>query len=270
MDKIVLTGEQETLLIPLYGKSRENGKQNPILVDQKAKEIVELINYDFEALRIPEKTNIMMCIRARLIDLYVEKFLIGTDRCIAIHLGCGLDSRYDRIKNDSVDWYDLDFAEVTAIRKLFYSDTNHYHMIGYSVTDPQWLDEIPKDADRYIIIAEGLLMYLKEEEIRALVNRLKEKLGKYTLIFDAFSQYTARKVNNHPSLKKTNARVYWGIDNVEEFKKLYSDAHFVETIYFTSDQAIINLDQKVKMMFKFAHLFRMAREAHRILVYHID
>ncbi|PKM67209.1 MAG: hypothetical protein CVU93_03685, partial [Firmicutes bacterium HGW-Firmicutes-18] len=80
----------------------------------------------------------------------------------------------------------------------------------------------------------------------------------------------ARKVNNHPSLKKTNARVYWGIDNVEEFKKLYSDAHFVETIYFTSDQAIINLDQKVKMMFKFAHLFRMAREAHRILVYHIE
>ncbi|MFO8051071.1 MAG: hypothetical protein R6V01_05160 [Thermoplasmatota archaeon] len=40
MNNIVLTEEKETLLIPLLGKAQENRKQNPILTDKKAAEIV--------------------------------------------------------------------------------------------------------------------------------------------------------------------------------------------------------------------------------------
>lgn len=55
MDKIVLTGEKETLLIPLYGKAKEFEKNNPILIDRKAVEIVNQIDYNFSSLRIPKK-----------------------------------------------------------------------------------------------------------------------------------------------------------------------------------------------------------------------
>ncbi|MDY6932259.1 MAG: class I SAM-dependent methyltransferase, partial [Halobacteriota archaeon] len=103
MNKVVLTEEKETLLIPLLGKAKENEKPNPILIDRKSVEIVEQIDYDFESLKIPEKTNIMVCIRAKMIDNYVKRLLEVDKKSVALHLGCGLDSRYDRIKDDNVE-----------------------------------------------------------------------------------------------------------------------------------------------------------------------
>jgi O-methyltransferase involved in polyketide biosynthesis len=66
MAKIVLTKEKETLLVPLYGKAIENNKKTPLIIDKKAIEIINQIDYNFTSLKIPEKTNIMMCLRAKL------------------------------------------------------------------------------------------------------------------------------------------------------------------------------------------------------------
>ena len=62
---ITLNKEKETLLVPLYGKVMETQKKTPILYDAKAVEIIEKIDYDFKSLKIPGKTNTMMCLRAK-------------------------------------------------------------------------------------------------------------------------------------------------------------------------------------------------------------
>lgn len=49
MNKIILTEEKETLLVPLFGKAIENKKKEPILIDKKAVEIINQINYDFKS-----------------------------------------------------------------------------------------------------------------------------------------------------------------------------------------------------------------------------
>ncbi|MDD5017237.1 MAG: class I SAM-dependent methyltransferase, partial [Eubacteriales bacterium] len=138
MDKIVLTQEKETLLIPLFGKSKESHKPTPVLFDKKAVEILNRIDYDFASLKIPEKTNIMMCIRAKMMDGFAKDFLAEKTDCAALHLGCGLDSRYARIENHTVDWYDVDFEEVIALRRHFYKETATYHLVASSVTQPEW------------------------------------------------------------------------------------------------------------------------------------
>jgi len=135
MDKITLTEEKETLLIPLYGKAKESEKKHPIIIDRKAVEIVNQIDYDFRSLKIPEKTNTMMSLRAKLIDNFVKNFLKENNESIAMHLGCGLDSRYERINNGDVDWYDVDFEDVIDIRRHFYEETDNYHLIASSVTE---------------------------------------------------------------------------------------------------------------------------------------
>ncbi len=228
MDKVVLTREKETLLIPLFGKAKESTKDRPILVDRKAVEIVNRIDYDFTLLKIPEKTNVMMCLRAKLIDNFVKDFLEKDGKGAALHLGCGLDSRYDRVGNSAVDWYDVDFEEVIDIRRQFYKETDRYHLIGSSVTESGWLKEIPTGKNQYIVIAEGMFMYLQEDEIKMLIRKLKDRIGSYTLIFDAFSVYTARKVRNHPSLKKTGAVIQWGIDDPGELAKWGMGIQFIK------------------------------------------
>ncbi len=270
MNKIILTGEKETLLIPLLGKAKENEKPNSILVDQKAAQIVDQIDYDFESLKIAEKTNIMMCIRAKLIDDFVKNFLGKENESVALHLGCGLDSRYERINNNNVDWYDLDFKDVINIRKNFFKERDKYHMIASSVTDFAWIEQIPQGKEEYIIIAEGLFMYLKEDEIRDLISRLKNRIGNYTLIFDAYSTLTAKNANKHPSLKRTGAKINWGINDPKELIDWDLGMELIAERYFTDSEDINTLDFTTKIIFKITNLFSIAKKAHRILIYEVN
>ncbi len=269
MDKVVLSKEKETLLIPLFGKAKESRRKRPILIDKKAIEIVNQIDYDFKSLKIPEKTNIMMCLRAKLIDNFVENFLSNSNESVALHLGCGLDSRYNRIENKNVDWYDIDFEEVIDIRSHFYMETEHYHLIPTSVTEDRWLEKISKRGASCIVIAEGLFMYLNENDIKALISKLIDRIGSFILIFDAFNVYTAKKVKNHPSIKKTGAIVQWGIDNPQELTKWGMGIQLVEEKYFTSNEEIENLDTGMRLMFKLADLFPAAKKAQRLLIYKV-
>jgi len=269
MAKILLTEEKETLLVPLYGKATENSKKNPVITDKKAVEIISKIDYDFSSLKIPEKTNIMMCLRAKLIDNFVRDFLKGSDNSAALHLGCGLDSRYYRIGNDDVEWYDIDFKEVIDIRKLFYKETSKYHLIASSVTDNKWLEKITGGKKQYIVIAEGLFMYLTEDEIKELIGNLADQIGSFTLIFDAFSAFTAKRVESHPSIKETGAKVQWGIDDPGELLKWGMGIQFLGEKYFTSNKEIRNLGTATRIMFKTANLFPAARRAHRLLMYRV-
>lgn len=269
-NKVVLTKEMETLLIPLYGKAMQGRKRSPILIDPKAREIVENIDYNFVALKIPKKTNTMMCMRAKLLDDFTIQYLEKKKDCAVYHLGCGLDSRNNRVNNTDVDWYDLDYPEVITIREKFYPETDKYHLIASSVTNWKWIKEIPVHHQNNLVIAEGLLMYLREEEIKKLLFLLKEKLGNYTLVFDAFNTFTAKKVNNHPSIKKTKASIHWGIDDATEITQWMPEVSFEREIYFTSNEVVQKMSFGMRWMYKLAHLFSVARNAQRILIYEIN
>lgn len=270
MDKIMLTEEKETLLIPLYGKAMENKKNNPVLIDKKAAEIVNGIDYNFSSLKIAEKTNIMMCIRAKMIDDYVKNFLTKENENTVLHLGCGLDSRYLRVNADTADWYDVDFEDVINIRRNFYTENDKYHMIGSSVTKSEWFAEVSSDSKHNIVIAEGLFMYLKEDEIKTLINRLSDKLKSYNLIFDAYSTLTAKQAKNHPSLKKTGAKINWGIDDAKEFEDYGKGIEFIDEMFFSESKELDKLDAGTRMIFKTANHFSAAKKAHRILIYSIN
>ena len=79
-------------------------------------------------------------------------------------------------------------------------------MIPSSVTNHVWLDQV-KGKGQACIIAEGLLMYLHEEEVRELFVDLKKHYPSGEISFDAYSRLTARSANNHPSIKKTGAQL---------------------------------------------------------------
>jgi O-methyltransferase involved in polyketide biosynthesis len=264
-----LDREKETLLIPLYGKALESRKPSPVIFDAKALEIVGGMDYDFGSLKIPAKTNTMMCVRAKLFDDYTAGFLKEGEPNVVLHLGCGLDARYDRIGDPDVDWYDLDYEEVVEFRRRFFPETERYHLIGSSVTEPGWLEEILAGAGRYLVIAEGLFMYLGEGEIRALLDALAKRVGRYTLVFDAFSVYTARRVGRHPSIRRTGAVVRWGVDDPRELTGWRPDVEFIEAVYFTSNDVVRKLGPLTRLLYGLAGLFPAARNAQRILVYRV-
>jgi len=269
-EKIKFKKEKETLLIPLYCKYLESQKTSPIIKDEKAIEIVNGIEYDFEHLEIPKQTYVTVCMRAKQFDNYAKKYLTNVPESIIIHLGCGLDSRFNRVDNGKVEWYDLDFPEVIELRKHFYKATDRYHLISSSVMELNWLELInPNKNKPVIILAEGLFMYLKEEEIKTLFKALQDKFTKSIIIFDSYSEMTAKGIKNHPSIKKTGAIINWGINHAKDIELWDNKIHLIEEWYFTQSVELSKLDLGYRLVFKFMGLFPIAKKAHRILVFQL-
>jgi O-methyltransferase involved in polyketide biosynthesis len=266
MDKqrIKLTQEMETLLVPLYSKACESQRAHPIMHDPKAEEILQNIDYDFEELAVPRQTLITLAMRAKQLDAYVRAYLDATPHTLVLHLGCGLDSRVLRVGPFEGEWYDLDYPDVIELRKKFFEENEHYHMLAASVTEPGWLDKV-QGGSPACIIAEGLLMYLHENEVRQLFESLQRHLPGSEISFDAYSRLTARSANHHPSIKKTGAHIHWGIDQPGQIAQWGSGATLLEEWYFTDSPDIPLLGSSDRRLFRLMGLFGAAKQAHRIL-----
>jgi O-methyltransferase involved in polyketide biosynthesis len=264
-ERVRLRAEQETLLITLYAKT-EN-VPGGIFYDRKALEIREQIDYDFGALHVPMGTRLTLCLRASKLDETARKFLERQPQGMVIHLGCGLDSRFERVDNGKVEWYDLDLPDVIELRGKFFTETGRYHMIPASVTDHDWFNRIPAQDGAVLIIAEGLMMYLPEQEVKALVLKLHEEYPGCTLAFDAYSTQVVRRITAHPSIQRTGAVIQWGIDEPTELESWADGMRFSEEWFFTQAREIERLGFGYRLMFKISGLFPAARKAHRILFY---
>src|SRR5262249_37398811 len=155
-EKVHLTREKETLLPTLYGRALDSRATNPILGDTYADAAVRRLDYDFEQLDLPQGAAISVPLRAKHLDGWTRELLAARPGATVLHLGCGLDSRIYRIGPPAtVRWYDVDHAEVIALRRRLYSEHPGYTMIGTSVVDLRWLDAVPTDKPA-LVVAEGL------------------------------------------------------------------------------------------------------------------
>jgi len=265
--KIQLKNEMETLIIPLYGKAKMS--EMGIFKDSYAEAAIAKLDYDYSRLKIQNKTQVMLSMRAAIIDGFTEDFIRENPNCLVLHLGCGLDARYMRLGFHIEKWYDLDFPEVIDIKKQLYRETENYKYISSSVTNLRWIESIEVIEDKVLIIAEGLFMYLSESEIKALFRSLESKFENYTIIFDAYSKLTAKSSKNHPSLKKTGATVKWGVDDPREIEGYTETVKHLKTLYLTDKNVIEMLPKKYRIMFILASLFKSAREAHRVFVMNV-
>ncbi len=251
-------------MVPLYSKALESRRPHPIINDPKTEEILSGIEYDFQNLRIPKQTLITLAMRAKKLDALVQDYLNHSENPVVLHLGCGLDDRVLKVAPARGEWYDLDYPDVIELRKKFYDETSCYHMLSSSVTDHAWLDQI-KGNSRACIMAEGLLMYLHEEQVKELFIALQKRLPSSEICFDAYSHLTARSANNHPSIKKTGAQIHWGLDDIAEIEHWGAGVRLMEEWYFTNSEDISRLEFWDRFLFRTMGAFRVAKKAHRIL-----
>jgi O-methyltransferase involved in polyketide biosynthesis len=101
-----------------------------------------------------------------------QTFISGHPNAVGLDLGAGLDTRIVHIAPTStVDWYHVDFPEVITARRQLLPDRLHAHGIGTDLTDPAWLEEVPTNRPA-VIVADGLIAFLSQEDMILLLNRL--------------------------------------------------------------------------------------------------
>lgn len=232
-EKPKLKGIPETMLIPLRARYLESKKENGIIFDPKTIEILDQIECDFAGKKeISIGTQLGVSIRTEIFDEQVSQFLARNPNAVVVNLGCGLDTRFHRIDNGSVIWYDLDVPEAIELRKKFFDESDRFKFISKSVTDFSWLEIIPKRKP-LLVIAEGLLMYFTENDVKEILNTIGSTHPSSEMLFEAMSPFIVKRSDNHPDLKNFDARFKWGIKTGADLEKWDKGINFIkEWFYF--------------------------------------
>jgi O-methyltransferase involved in polyketide biosynthesis len=214
-----LTGVAETLMITLYARAIETQRPEPILSDPKAVEIAESLDYDFSKYEKGWASQLGCVIRARAVDRIVQNFLETHPSAVIVNLGAGLCTRFSRVDNGEVRWYDVDFPEVIALRQKFFQENDRYRFIAKSMLDFTWMDTIQREAKQpMLILYEGVSMYLSEADNQALLQQIATRFAPIEVLFDVISHKRSRSTQQHDTVSKTNAEFKWGIDHSRELE----------------------------------------------------
>jgi O-methyltransferase involved in polyketide biosynthesis len=167
-----LQGVSETLLMTLYVRARESQRADALLKDNKAVEMVNQIECDFSRLKMHRHDEVAVIMRMRKFDSHVRDFLARIPNAVIVHFGCGLDTRFERVDNERVEWFDLDMPDVMELRqKLIITESNRYHTIAASVFDDDWIKEVSRYKPRpFLFLGEGVLPYFEESQVRSSSN----------------------------------------------------------------------------------------------------
>ena len=215
MSKITLQSQNvvaETLLIALYARALEAQCPAPLVRDDKAIALVKQIDYDFSRFKLRGHDQATTIMRLREFDRQARGFLARHPEAVVVHIGCGLDTRFERVDNGQVEWYDLDLPEVINLRHNLMDETVRCRFLGYSVFDRAWLDTVSIHAGRpFLFLAEGVLPYFEEAQVKDLVLLLKEQFPGAELVCDAMTPFMIRLHNLELIFSKISARLHWGL-----------------------------------------------------------
>lgn len=217
-----------TNLVTLYLRAYESRLAGTILGDRAAADAVDRIDYDFRRIHrasLPWSNQYLVALRARRLDDWCADFLGRHPDAVVLHLGCGLDGRAFRLEvPPAALWFDVDQPGVIELRRRLYSATERYRMIGSSVTASGWLDSIPSGRPT-LVVAEGLLMYLGEADVRQLLTRLTDRFDSGEMLFDTTAAVA-------PLLSKilTKGITRWGIRDARQLQTWNPRLRFIEQV----------------------------------------
>ena len=245
-----------TSFITLYCHALETLSENPVLHDQKSVEITTELNKTLSlseekldrvlvAGTLDRRLVVHIALRAKKYDDYARDFLQKFPDGVIVNIGCGLDSRFLRIDNGRVVFYDLDLPEIIAIKKTFFDESERYRLIASSVLDYGWMNTVRQHKGPFLFMAEGVFMYLDIQDVRSLVLKIQETFPGSELVCEVVNSLWLS-----PLLKKMldfklqrqahmgkDAAFRSGIRNGREMEQWHDGIQFLdEWSYFDSDE----------------------------------
>lgn len=234
-----LSGVAETLLFPLYIRAMESQRPDALIKDDKAVTLIEKLKPDpswITKMRVDEADKVGIVLRNREFDRYARDFLARCPGAVVVHIGCGLDSRFERVDNGTVEWYDLDLPEVIELRrKLIGIEGKRYHFLSFSVFEDAWLDIVSIHRQHpFLFITEGVLQYCEETQVKTLFLTLRDRFPGAELVCDAISPYMVWLNNLRIARTKIGARYGWGLKRGKDVEKWGSDICLLDEWFYFS------------------------------------
>jgi len=241
--KVELGPLQRTLFMPLWARAKETKKEMPLLIDSKAVEIIESIDYDFSTLdNNLEEINIISWIsRCRKYDEIINRFIIENPDGTIVNIGCGMDTYYDRAINSSVQWYELDLPDVIELKRKFFEETENRKFISESFLSTNWF-ELIKPNNKVLFISAGVFCYFEEIQIKDFLIKIANRFPSSELLFDVTSLHGVNAANN--VVKRAgldqNSYMKWALKNKEVIQSWDKRIKIIG-VHYTYKQKNLNL-----------------------------
>ena len=215
-----LTGVSETLLLTFYARYLESQKVDGIIKDQKSIEIMKNIDFDFSKFSNMQVIQVFHGIRTEILDQETKVFLEENPNATIINLGAGLCTRFFRVDNGQLDWFELDLEEVIKFTKHLIGETDRHQYISGSILDSAWMDRFKdRDPKKILLIAEGLLYYFEADEVKQLILAIKNQFPGSEMLVEVISPLSiARSKKAHPSISNV-AEFKWAINDLKEIEQ---------------------------------------------------
>ncbi len=209
---------QQTLFIPLAARASQTQKRHPVLRDPKAAEIVRSIDYD-AAKYGRGAGGFVTVLRTAIIDFWVRSFLAAHPAGTVVEIGTGLNARFERVDNGQVHWFDLDLPDTIDLRRNFFADTSRRQMIAASALDEDWLPAVARSRGPYFFVADGVLVYLPEDQVMATLARMAERFPSALLALDTYPKQTFDRQHRLAASKGIDARWAWACDDLRSLER---------------------------------------------------
>ena len=208
---------QESLLVPLYARAVDALRKRPILNDRKAVEMVQSIDWDFA--RFNQKQRLLGCVlRTAMIDEWVKDFLIHHPEGTVVEIGAGLNTRFERLDNGTLHWFDLDLPDVVGLRRKFFCDSGRRSILAGSVVDPGWIAAVRQSPGPYFFVAEAVFIYLTERDVRTALAQIAGNFPGASIVFDTASGGAVKHGNEDHARLKLDAHFAWVCEDPREIE----------------------------------------------------
>lgn len=254
----------KTLYIPLYGKAAVS-KKGIILQDKKAEQIWEKEGFVLKGKAKSKWLTYYMGMRSAVFDNWVKKKLAEHPEAMVLHIGCGMDSRVERIGAVDILWYDVDFPDVIEERRKYYTENEYYHMIFADARKTEWIKKLPV-CEHIIVIMEGVSMYLTHDELAKLLGKLKNYFQNVNLLVDCYTELAAKASRYKNPIKEVGAGVTSGLDDTSFLEKK-AGLTFVAEHCLTPTKMVDELKGFEHWFFKHVMAGKMARKLYRLYEY---
>jgi O-methyltransferase involved in polyketide biosynthesis len=210
---------QETLFIPLAARARETHRRRPVLRDPKAVEMVRSIDYDVRKYGRGAGGSVTV-LRTAIFDLWVRAFLARHPAGTVVEIGTGLNTRFERVDNGQVHWIDLDLPDTIELRRAFFADTGRRRMVPASVLDEGWLAAVRERPGPYFFVADGVLVYLTEDDVMRTLARIAEQFPGAFVAFDTYPRRTFDRQHQMAAKRNIPAQWAWACDDPRSLERL--------------------------------------------------
>jgi O-methyltransferase involved in polyketide biosynthesis len=246
---------EDSLFLTLCCRALDHRAPHPVLGDALADQIVRELDYDSSTLRIDANLVNTCALRAKRMDEVAADFVARHPDAVGLDLGAGLDTRVARIDPPStVDWYDVDFPAVVGLRERVVPDSANPHPIGADVRDAAWLDALPTDRP-VVVVADGLMGFLTQQEMSALLDRLVGHFPSGELVFNSYSRFAIWATRHVPGTKAVAGLLKNpGFDDPREPERWNPELHLVREMLLSRAPEVARFPPVLRLYYRLSAL----------------